>query len=155
MFKQRYIYDIPPMFEKPSMGHKWAFVVKLDSEAAVYAREKSLLEVDVDTFQEQGSKIIKDFSIYAINERMFRTPYTFLEDSFLLHYVNAPGDATDLEIGWEFMYLVNEKWGEESKNELLEFPLVYDTHNVETQVQASCLLSLWLHWANTLKTLME
>ncbi|MEK6918061.1 MAG: hypothetical protein AABW51_03870 [Nanoarchaeota archaeon] len=73
---------------------RWGFTIQLDSLVAVKARELSASEFNINRLQGQAKEIAKRCGLK--NFGLIENPYHFVEDSFLLHFVTAPGNACDL-----------------------------------------------------------
>ncbi len=126
----------------------WGPSAKLSVDFAKKARETPLDKEFYKRIQEIGLGIIKDYFEPVLAEDV-KIPYVFMEESFLLNYASVPGNACDL--GLEH-FCQNQFFNNELDG---IFSVRYTPHNVDSQVQASCLISLWLNWANSTKILVE
>ena len=64
------------------------------------------------------------------------------KDSFLIQYIDVPGDACNLGFGGEILERIDEELIIQGSNKYLRF----GDHNVDNLVQAYTLLSLFTFW---------
>lgn len=154
--KRTFIYQIPPLIppKKPGLGC-WGFSTELNPDFARKARETKLTKEFNDRMQNNGKNIIKLFFNIENTEDIY-SPYNFMENSFLLHYVQVPGDACDLGLSHicQEDFFKND-WERLKEQDLYPNYVTYSPHNVDSKEQAYCLLSLWLHWANGAKIVLK
>ena len=141
---------IPP--EKEELGH-WGFSALLDRKFAVKLREIELDQRNCDRLNQEGCEIITG---YGLNDMGVVTPYGFVNDSWLVHGIEVPGDSCDLSLKCMDRESFFET-GFEKEKELIKIQqednsgllsVRYDPHNVDNMKQAFCLASLFTHWAN-------
>lgn len=133
----------------------WGFDVCFDIKTALTLRDIPIKTDLAERLQQGGREIISGFGLDKFQK--IRLPYSFVEDSCLLRGVNVPGDACDLGLAESEIndYVSNFQSYKKSITEHINeggkvIPIRYTPHNVDTQLQASALLSLWLNWANTI-----
>ena len=158
---RKFIYEINDFYppNKSSLG-AWGFSISLDQEIAIKLRELKRENRIEDILQEQGRRIVTGFKLNKLGK--IKHPFQFVEDSLLLRSALVPGDACDLSLDDVALnsFVGNYKNYRESLDEYIkkggEMPSIqYISHNVDSQQQASALLSLWAHWANTTKFLVN
>lgn len=143
---KKFVYEITffaPPPEKTLGG--FGLEVEVDLDFANRARELKMDERTLQRFQEQGLTTINRF--FRLNEdSRVRPTFKFVDDSWLLHYVDVPGNACGLGLdreGRDFFY------GRSTQiHSLRSDNARYESFNVDTVIQASCLLSLITYWAN-------
>jgi len=132
----------------------WGFSTTIDPEFAVMARETKMEEKRRLRFVEGGYEIYKGFFPDLDDDILRMTvPYRFVEESWLLHGVEVFGDACDLSLeedGLESFF--DEEFREKAK---YLYRVGYGPHNVDSMNQASCLLSLFLNWANSARAMFH
>jgi hypothetical protein len=137
----------------------WGFDAELDSRVALVLRQMEMKSEVKERFQESGRMTIKGYGLNKMGE--IKNPYSFVDDSFLLRGLKVPGDSCDLALGESDRenYLDDfaryKKWAEENPQEFLRrpVPVSYMPHNVDTPLQASALLNLFVDWANLAEVL--
>ena len=119
------------------------FSIGLKPDFALKAYNKELPDNAFKKLNEIGITILKDLGFSSL----MRQPYMFLENdkgkfTSLLRWCDVPGDACGLSLeGSQINYLKNEK--------LSHRMIEYNSHNIDSMLQAYSLLSLWLQWADT------
>lgn len=142
---------IPP--KEQGLGH-WGFNVELDSDFARRLREHKMDEWREERFRKEALEIIKRYKLNGLFD--IPRPYKFMEGSWLLHFVIVPGNAYALGLGQMCQEDFFENgWKTAKDTGLYPNYVAYDPHNVDTMNQVVCLLSLWVHWANTANTLFS
>ena len=126
----------------------------LDYDFAVKARSTEMSEEIRNKFVEIGNDITNKF--FDTKKIGRETSYHFVKESWLLQYCTVPGNACDfgLEHNAQHDFLEDFERTKQQQNLLRDFPISYTPHNVDTINQATCLLSLWLEWANLTKSFL-
>lgn len=158
--KNKFIYEIQglyhPGLDETKMG-VLGFGVDLDPSFAIKAREEKMGKKLYDNLQKVAVIITTNFGLdnYFGNPIKLR-PYHFIEDSLLLQFVDIPSNSCNLGMyGGKNELLDNwERTKKEGYFKYLPIRVNYIPHNVDTRDQNSCLLSLWIHWANTVKSIL-
>lgn len=148
MFQKKFIYECSPLVPREDLTlGRWGFCIELDGNFAHVARQNEMTEFARNRFLEIGREII---GVYFPKHdmKLVHPPYHFVADSWLLQYVQVPGDACDLGFDQSALHEFCTAW--QSQREVTErFPVNYGPHNVDNSAQAFCLQALWLNWANS------
>ncbi len=156
MAKRRFVYSFeglePTMDERgmPQLGG-FGFSAHLERELAKISLQKKLPQHGFDNFQTIGRGIIIDCGLAPREGSSIITPYHFVpaqdEPSFLLHFIDVPGNACNLTIDSR---QIESLRGEEYHNWV-----EYHPHNVDSHRQAYALFSLFAYWANTVDMVLR
>ncbi len=133
----------------------WDIRTSIDERTALKLR-KIRLEKDIfEMLQTDARETISGFQLDESEK--IENPLRFVDDSRLLWEVKVPGNSCDLSLedsekgnfvenfpAYEESYTPRKPVRDGEEPRLVR----YKPHNVDTQQQASALLSLWLNWAN-------
>ncbi len=152
----KYVYEIgglyAPDLDETRMG-MWGFDINLDPSFALKARKAKMEEKLYDNLQRMAVITTTNFKLddhFGVSIKP--NPYHFTEGSLLLQFVEVPGNACDLGIYNGKRELLDNWKMNDNKN---PYSVNYIPHNVDTKDQAYCLLSLWIHWANTINLILS
>lgn len=147
--RRRFFYHIegfiPPLGEETLRLGSCGFSAYLDRELAKRAFQKEIPENI--PLQDIGRNIIRGYNLSA--DRNFK-PYFFIPNEqekttcFVRTISISNFGACDLSADWRGVESLRKE-----DDEYTEHWLEYTSHNVDTPVQASALLSLFLAWANS------
>jgi len=151
----KYVYGIDALIppNESKLGF-WGFNSELDPEFAAKARDTRIPEEVENNLQQHAGKIIQGFGLAELGE--IKNPYHFMEESYLLHFVTVPGDACELGLG-SFCQddFFEDGWRRLKEAGITPEGVIYVPHNVDSKDQAFCLQTLWLHWANGARSILE
>lgn len=119
----------------------YGFSVNLDGDYARRCVNKKRPEGFDEKLNEFGKNVLR--SLWNGMEHI-RTPYVFLEDTMLLRFCSAPGNACDLGIDGIDLDRIDR-----------DETVSYHPHNVDSHVQAYALLSVWIMWFDYSLTLVD
>ncbi len=148
MSSRKFIYEIPSLFPIEGEGPSgYGFCTSLDPDFAILARSTRMEKGILERLQRKGEEVTGKY--FSTGDKR---PYKLIEDSFLLHFVDVPGNACSLSLSLDCMetLLSREEWRDNAPNFVEYIP-----HNIDSLPQAQCLLALWLHWANTANLLLN
>lgn len=137
---ERFVYKIVNYNPPPEKGMGYGFSAILDGELVRMLRAKPMSEEARGRANELATRTIRRLwrdCDYGLD--MLKEPYSFVEDSWLLHYCTVPGDRCSLSIGQSGLASIESGFDRQ---------LDFNPHNVNHPTQAYGLLSIWLRWAN-------
>ena len=134
---------VPPSKGETRMG-MWGFSAGLNLDLAKKAFSEEITDKAYERFTKRGEELVKSLGLAGEDHGIY-PPYSFVRNkedklTFLLQYLQVPGNATQLGTDWQSIEGLD---GEHSYEKLFE----YHPHNVDNIYQAGGLLSLWINWA--------
>jgi len=128
----------------------WGFAVGLDPKYAKRFYEGEITGEQVKNLNILGKKIIR--GIFEDERDSIINPYNFIKNkkgnsTFLLQFCNDDMRGCSLGIDGHNISSVL-RWDD-------EFLVGYDSHNVDSPMQASGLLALWTRWAHSAYSMIK